>query len=558
MIKGSNINNMKNFNLNSEQIFELQNILGNDYHEVREFYYNACIDKKYKYKIFLTRRSYVLYRIFVAIFQHENPDFIVYGEIYNSHSVKTMSFDNCNVQENKILILDDIIINGRTLDNIFKELKSIFGDICDQNTTVWCIVRNQEANCLGNITAHFGHFRCVTSDDWKKLSNKLTKFIISSNIGYVSFVDTYYIDKKYFSTIENRFSNVKKYNEQNMQFKEVGVKPSILFYQFPNLNIEKYRIKSCVRLYEKGDSITAIPYVFLPAVLKDECVDYCTELLSFFFIDVPNKMKNRGYEVLLYQWTINQLSKQLFFHFCEDLLGYGLSCKESFNSFLCPATKNRQFFSLNLKSNDVNECCDIFKKVLNEPSEVLNNSFEDYLTRYLRSMHISDEQRAKNIENRHKGIKIQDILDIIKSSNFEIDEYDALGAIICSWDIGKSSYMILEDITDDNENKKSFIAGFIRNGEQAYKILYEQYSFQYRVFKSLFLKTYICDRNKINEIAYALDKEFKTKGFGEFSKKINYDSYFSDLISVEPIVATDENCYFNQAMEFINGYLRKS
>lgn len=554
------MDNMKKFDLGSEQIVELKNILGNDYDEVHEFYYKACVDEKYKYKIFLTRRSYVLYKIFVLIFQYENPDFRVCGEIYNSHSVKTMELEKDDVLKSKILVLDDIIINGRTVDKIFRELKNIFGDRCIENTTVWCIVRNQEANCLKEALTHFGHFRYVTPDEWRKLSNKLTKFIVSSNIGYVSFIDTFYMDKKHFTMIEDRFLDIEKYSRQSLQFNEAGVKSSIYFYQFSNLNAEKYNIKTCVRLYEKESSITVIPYVFLPEILKSKCVAYCTELLSLFCINVPDKIKQPGHEALLYQWTINELSKQILHCFCEDLLGYAaLSCNESFKPYLYPTVQNQKLYSSNLKSKDVIECCEIFKNTLinaskeNNASKDLHDGFENVLQSYLSKMHKLDEERAINEEDRYKGIKVQDILDILGSNDFRFDEYKVLGAIINSWDIGKSSYLILEDCADNGE---SVIAGFIRNGEQAYRIVYEQYNFQYRVFYYLFLKTYICEENIIKTIANALDKKFNTEAFGKFYREIDFYNYFSDLLSVEPIVDTREERYFNQMKEFINEYLK--
>lgn len=79
--------------------------------------------------------------------------------------------------ERKILILDDIIINGRMVNDVLDELKEIYRENCLNNIAiqVWCIVRNSEAKCIGNISKYFGHYRYVTPDDWKKLSNKLTK-----------------------------------------------------------------------------------------------------------------------------------------------------------------------------------------------------------------------------------------------------------------------------------------------------------------------------------------------------------------------------------------------
>lgn len=198
---------------------------------------------------------------------------------------------------------------------------------------------------------------------------------------------------------------------------------------------------------------------------------------------------------------------------------------------LCSEKQNQICFSNNLKSDDVNECCKIFESALRDVSKYLPNNFENALESYLNSLYKLDENRARTETSRHKGIKIQDIFDIINKTSFPVDENNVLGAIIHSWDIGKSSYVISEDYVS---NGVSVIAGFIRNGEQAYRILYEQYNFQYRVLYYMFLKTYVCDKKTINMIVTALDEKYRTAEFSEFYNKINFNNYFSDLLSVKP------------------------
>lgn len=554
---------MNYFNLSNKAIKELKTILGEDYQEISEFYYKACIIENYEYKVFLTRRSYVLYRIFVAIFKKEISNFKVQGEIYNSHSIKTIHTLSDKLDRCKVLILDDIIINGRTVNEIFNELKEIFGNECLKNFSlkVWCVVRNSEAKCIGEISEHFGHYRYVTPDDWKKMSNKLTEFIVASNIGYVSFVDTYYIDSDHLTKIESRFSDFEKYSSHCELFDKTGIKSNIIYYSFSNENLYAYKLRTCVRLYAKGESITVIPYVFLPVLLKKECGRYCNSLLSNFGIKVPNILQKTGYEVLLYQWTINQLSNKLFDYFCRDLLGYRLSCDDSFKLFLaCNVEHLENYRIYKEKSEDVDECCRIFENTIRENMTCLDtNGFEFVLEEYLRRLHDLDENRAKTKLRRHKGIKIQDILEILNniagfSANSGMSENQIIGAVINSWDTGKSSYVIAEDETPGGD----VISGFIRNGEQAYRIVYEHHNFQYRIFYDLFLKMYICDEKTVTEIASALDRECKTTEFNDFCKEINFDNYFSDLLSVEPIIKNEDEQRFKEVKQYIVDYINKS
>lgn len=554
---------MNYFNLNDKDIKELKTILGEDYQEISEFYYKACTIENYEYKIFLTRRSYVLYRIFVAIFKKENPNFKVQGEVYNSHSVKAMNTLIDKLDRHKILVLDDIIINGRTVNEVFNELKAIFANesLAEITVKIWCIVRNSEAKCIENISDHFGHYRYVTPDDWRKLSDKLTEFIVASNIGYVSFVDTYYIDADYLTKIESRFSDLERYSSQCELFDKAGVQSNIIYYSFSDKSLCDYNLRTCVRLYAKGESITVIPYVFLPVLLKKQCKTYCTSLLSRFCIKVPDVLENQGNEVLLYQWTINQLSNKLFDYFCRDLLGYRLSCDDSFKMFLPCSNEHLKSYRIDeKKSKDVKECCEIFENTVKEHmSHLANNDFEFVLEKYLGRLHNLDENRAKTKLSRHKGIKIQDILEILNniagfSANSCVSENQILSAVINSWDTGKSSYVIAEDETSVGD----VIAGFIRNGEQAYRIVYEQHNFQYRVFYDLFLKKYICDEKTVTEIANALDRECKTTEFNDFCKEINFDNYFSDLLSVEPIIKNEDEQRFEEVKQCIVDYINRS
>lgn len=340
------------------------------------------------------------------------------------------------------------------------------------------------------------------------------------------------------------------------------VKSSIIFCSFTDNNLEYYKLRTCIRLYVKNKSITVIPYVFLPVILKSKCEKYCEDLLSNFNIKIPSVLRNAGYEVLLYQWTINQLSNKLFDCFCRDLLGYSLSCDDSFKIVsACNAESLEAYESSREKSEDVKKCCKIFEDVVSENLKCLaTTGFEFVLEKYLGCLHELDEERAKTKLSRHKGIKVQDILEILNSIdgfgvNSVVTENQIIGSIINSWDTGKSSYVIAEDKTPSGV---AVIAGFIKNGEQAYRIVYEQHNFQYRVFHDLFLRTYICDKKAVNEIADALDREYETTEFNDFCKEINFYNYFLDLLSVEPIIKNeDENC-FEEAKQFIINYINKS
>lgn len=74
----------------------------------------------------------------------------------------------------------------------------------------------------------------------------------------------------------------------------------------------------------------------------------------------------------------------------------------------------------------------------------------------------------------------------------------------------------------------------------------------------MFLKKYICDEKTVTEIANALDRECKTTEFNDFCKEINFDNYFSDLLSVEPIIKNEDERRFEEVKQCIVDYINRS
>ena len=95
-----------------------------------------------------------------------------------------MSSGNLNIYE---ISLDDIIINGRAIVNVLEQLKN---SICFAQIGVWCIVCYSQAIMLEKFKEYLKHVEYVSGCEWKRLSDELTKFIVASNVGYVSYVDS--------------------------------------------------------------------------------------------------------------------------------------------------------------------------------------------------------------------------------------------------------------------------------------------------------------------------------------------------------------------------------
>ena len=165
---------------------EVKLILGRDYEDVKEFFYNV-ITFDCSYKVLVTRRSYVLFKIFESIILselEENPPSIYRGMILNTHSLHLLPKEG----NAKVLIIDDILVNGRTFSKVIDEIIKISPKL---DLSIWCLRGNSDAQFLYLIKDKIQRVSYVASYEWKRFSDKLTDVIISSNIGYISWVNSY-------------------------------------------------------------------------------------------------------------------------------------------------------------------------------------------------------------------------------------------------------------------------------------------------------------------------------------------------------------------------------
>ena len=142
---------------------------------------------------------------------------------------------------------------------------------------------------------------------------------------------------------------------------------------------------------------------------------------------------------------------------------------------------------------------------------------------YLTSIQNVDEKQAKEGLERKIGIRVNDIINMFEKE-LTIKELKEviIAEIISSWDIGLSSYVIEEIKIDDT---KSVIDGFIRNGEQTYRNIFEIYSVPYAIFYKYFVETCEYQKGSLMELAQYLDENLNKKDFISFINSISIEDY---------------------------------
>lgn len=565
-----------------------------EYFRFCELFYHVCVDE-YDYKILITRRAYLLYKLFLDIFKYlvnETEDyskkFKIYGEFYNNHSMcllKEILKDSKN-RNKKILIVDDIIVHGRAVSNICKILTD-YGAL-KNHISIWSFLLNSDANCLEPyVKAQLKTYKYSSERQWKVTSDVFTDAIINYGRGYTSYVNTYLLrdNSDLFERIKNFLKNKKEQviNKRALRNNEVET-----YYYFPKINSDsiKYNIHelACLRFYFYENHLLIIPYLFVESIKLTDVFDYSLELLSKYNIyEIPKIFedarikKNTDLAILLLKWTINRIGKEVLDSFFTE--NFNIKPDMIENEFPetyknCDSMSEIKMYHNNeekksyevLSSNEgIDYCYEVFSK---ETDKITTNQFNDSnneikyellhdaFAQYCFLIKEEDEKRAKNRKQRCIGIRVSDIRKIVfQKLNLDINNnyyilLIILSLCINSWDSGKTSYNIY---SFDNTNHEKIVCGFMRNGEQIFKSLYEQFPKIYSYYYVFTAKTLEIRKSELLEFGEYLvdnltgtDKDDANKFYENMKMNNSYDN---DVFVVKP-----KNIE-KKTVEFVQNYI---
>lgn len=317
------------------------------------FYRAVSVSKNYQSKIMITRRSYVLFKIMEKALEDEN--YKKSGNFYTSNFISQISNTN-DTGSKTILIMDDIVINGRTMQKYYDKLKKLLevkynGNCKNINIKLHAFLINEDAKCLNNIKDHFINYEDevkVSEACWRSVSDELNLFIAVTNIGYTSYVDTVNIRFKDIDKICELINRDSDYTRQtNTLFNRIDLKSYIKeltasdFQVFPEFYklLKRLGIVPFLRLYFRTEMIpgsndnedaslnnnaAVIPFAYLPSIKKSEFVSYSDVILSFLekytqisksirlnikdIVDNINDKPDEEY-IYLYEWFTFIISK---------------------------------------------------------------------------------------------------------------------------------------------------------------------------------------------------------------------------------------------------------
>lgn len=560
--------------------YYMKNALGPvEFRRLKELFFHVYIEK-YPFKLLVTRRAYLLYKLFVDIFTFfpeeltafEKP-FETYGKIYNSHSMHLLKkyFQDDSIQDKRLLIVDDIIVHGRAVSQTCSDLNNeVFAKIEDMS--FWCYYLSYDAKCISpDVKRKLDIYKVTGNQTWKRVSNIFTKAIIDYGVGYTSYIDTYLIrnyDGKILEFLEKKATKQYKVIQTESDSQENYTVKSYIYMKNEALD-EDLKCAECLRFYTKGNDLLVIPYLFVDSICATQAYSYIIALLNKYGISkIPCEFDSTiendiDLVVLFLKWTVNRIGQEIvrqFFNHLTDVADISLEVNQHTESFNLTEDEdmidipNSKVDSLKtcVCTEQMNFCAGIFEQAVDQiVPDVGGKLFPDYKTLYdiytQYSFKIKEEDEA-NAESgksdRCTGIRLIDAYDIlVKKYKIDGDEnkrevlHNLISLFIMQWDTGGASYNLFKI----KNAEYTFISGLMRNGEQVYRQIYHLYPHIYPYFK-YFTKTTLEYRKS------------ELKRFGNYLKSVWRDKERKGSLFGEEASANKEINDFIQCLEFVSSY----
>lgn len=353
-------------------------------------------------------------------------------------------------QNKKLLLVDDIIVNGRAITEVFDFLRAM--DIGKDCIYIWCDLLNMNANCLSSdAKERLETYREATETGWKAASNIFSQAITIFGRGYTSYIDTYLsynLDSDVNKAILNFLRGDNERIIKSDALKENDVETYICYMELEkNGIIGEHKDISCLRFYVYKDAILVIPYLFIDSIKKEKAYDYAVSLLKKFeIVKIPEvfgiAIQNKNYDlaILFLQWTVNEIGKKLVSDFFKDVIKkngieeavclYVTEHSETFKfekNTVPPPNSDAEYIcdSNKYSSADIEYCSNIFKRKLMDQGKIeFSNGNEAEQLEMLKAAFKGykftvkeEDQRRANTEiptvNRLIGIRPADMVEIV-------------------------------------------------------------------------------------------------------------------------------------------------
>lgn len=416
----------------------------------------------------------------------------------------------------KILLADDIIIHGRTLEGIYQLIKSWYMEagISDYTIKVYAYAESS-AGILNDMESMQGrevNISCNTAQ-WRAVSNDIVHVFYALGTPYTSYVPNGYMnaDAMSYQCLQNMLGKEENgfYCQTSVDM-QINSAESYVYVEKDSLSIG---LNCSMRIYkyEEPCGFVCVPMVMMKPIEQEvlwECLNTLKDMIEKDFWDILNKNPDSD---LVYRTFVYLVSALWGWKFVSEVLKQPASDLQykkeeeliNFHSVII----NRSGLKLEdpqWVSNKLQKVCDNYKEAADidaviqsetdyaeldsELKKVLemvkeNHSFRmrEILGKYLNFNGLLDEKRCRRTDAGNKERRRLMGYPLVKLES-ELKKYgdEWIRAVLYAIDYGKGS-IISKKIRKD---KKEYFLSVIHAGEQNYKYFEETYfPFLYGLFE---------------------------------------------------------------------------
>lgn len=290
----------------------------------------------YQLKVLMARKFSNMFFALLPLALHENGSNLVYRyqKIFNDRDKPFIISDRALIllkeqiksgKYKKILLADDIIIHGRTLDKMYRLIQSWLeeGGIEDYEIKVFAYAESADG-LLKNMK--FAEYREVahicSTDRWRAISNEIVDIFYLSGICYTSYVPNLRIEKQSEAgrilgeKLKNSESGFISQTCRDMQENFVDA------YVYVDVQPPKFALNCNIRVYEyKGlENYVVVPMVMMKPMEKQtllNCLHQTETMISPEFADLLKQYTN---DDITYRTFVYVISAIWGWKFVRDVL----------------------------------------------------------------------------------------------------------------------------------------------------------------------------------------------------------------------------------------------
>lgn len=458
-----------------------RNILDRNYDLLYDFFCNI-MEREEEYKIFKARRCQVLFQIFVPIILNNEPDICehIQGQFISDHAIARCKEE---ILKSSAVILDDILIHGRGLQDVYEELDVSYGN---PNIHVYVHKMNKEADSMDRrLKSKLEVDSVIFAWEWRELSTQLVNVIQATATPYVSTMATYISPRS--MDLENAKKCFSIYDNANVDHMRGGTTALVLFENDPLPELfQAWGYDACIRCYAnpKMKRTAYVPYVFFKPSSYTDIKRFCEKAAThlgdqFCALKEELLLEADDNEKLKYKaYFVNTLLNRMYGLYLDNR--YPGIFDLSYPNIPAVATcvgVDAAYDLEKLQYKDIRELLDanmgkvLYTISIEEDAELLDGlrqaalceAEDKVLPLYFYYNRQLDEKSAKARERRRKGLSTKAFYDVWeKEQNLHWESC----AQLKSWDSGVAA-------CDKIVNSAEVVYSCVKAGEQSFRYILE-------------------------------------------------------------------------------------